>query len=135
MQNNDKTDNAALAEGGSDTTVVHASPASHAAPCLRTPQQTGFPWNGCRVELANLPAYWCENCRGTAECESCHQAPATENWGGNYDQLSLARNQSLIQRWCRRCVITAQLAHMRPMVERISELERELAALAKADGK
>lgn len=63
------------------------------------------------------------------KCQQCQTAPATERWGGTRDSVSLARNPGLMQWWCLRCVLTAQVAHMRPMVERLAEVERHLAAL------
>lgn len=76
----------------------------------------------------------CPTCAETI-CEKCQQRPSTENWGGTHDQVSLARNPRLIQRWCRRCVVEAQLAHMRPTVAKIADLERELEALAASEGR
>ena len=62
-------------------------------------------------------------------CQQCGKIGATHDWGGTHDATTLARNPRLIQRWCRRCIVEAQLAHARPLVARVPELERELATL------
>ncbi len=61
-------------------------------------------------------------------CENCNVAPSTENWGGENDALSLARNPRLTKRWCKRCVLVAQIAYAKRLTP-IDKLERELAAL------
>ena len=69
----------------------------------------------------------CPHCAATV-CENCGKEPSTENWGGENDSVSLARNPRLTQRWCKRCVLTAQIAYAKKLTP-ISELERQLAAL------
>lgn len=46
-------------------------------------------------------------------CQNCGQEAETWNWAGTYDALSIARNQSLIQQWCRPCMRDAQMAYLR----------------------
>lgn len=72
----------------------------------------------------------CPQCAETV-CENCHVAPSTENWGGTHDQVSLARNPQLVQRWCHRCVLVARIAYMRGLVPQLPKLEAELATLDK----
>ena len=67
-------------------------------------------------------------------CQHCRRESATLDWGGTHDSMSLARNPRLIQRWCQRCVLTAQVAHWRLLVPKLAEAERALAALEAADG-
>ena len=67
--------------------------------------------------------------QASEKCQNCEHWAICENWGGTHDQISLARNPRLIQRWCRRCVLTAQVAYMRPLVAKLTEAELSLAAL------
>lgn len=74
----------------------------------------------------------CPQC-AASPCENCQAEGPTENWGGTHDQVSIARNPRLIQRWCRRCILTEQIAHWRKLVPLLAVAERELAAMG--DGK
>ena len=54
-------------------------------------------------------------------CQNCGAREATENWvceGG-----TLAYMHGAYWRWCRLCVLRAQLAHAEVMAESIPELE------------
>lgn len=62
-------------------------------------------------------------------CQRCGHRPATQSWGGTHDGVSLARNPSLVQAWCERCVVEAQLAAARESAARIPDLERRLLGL------
>lgn len=58
-------------------------------------------------------------------CQKCHERPATETWS----EGSIAFVHGLFQRWCKRCVVAAQLAHAEEMAARLPSLRAELAAL------
>jgi hypothetical protein len=57
-------------------------------------------------------------------CANCREREGTELWVGDGGALALVHGMSV--RWCRRCVITAQLAHARAMAAQVPSLEREL---------
>lgn len=65
-----------------------------------------------------------------ATCQKCGARPATETWS----EGSIAFVHGMYQRWCKPCVLTAQLEHMRKMVPLIPAMEAELARLLAADG-
>lgn len=65
----------------------------------------------------------------TEKCHNCGTVAATENWGGEHDAVSLARNPQLVRRWCRRCILTTQVEFLRKLVPRLAEVEHELASL------
>lgn len=58
-----------------------------------------------------------------AICQKCHERPATETWS----EGSIAYVHGLFQRWCKRCVLTEQLADARHMASIIPDLEAQLA--------
>jgi hypothetical protein len=60
-------------------------------------------------------------------CEHCHQRDGTELWAGDHDRVSIARNPRLLQRWCRRCTLEAQIAVARASAARLADLEAALA--------
>lgn len=68
-------------------------------------------------------------------CQKCGTAAPLEDWGGTHDAVSLARNPQLIQRWCRKCVLIAQVAYMQPIVEKFPKVKQELDALLAVEGR
>ncbi len=58
-------------------------------------------------------------------CQNCQQREATETWVDDGGVFAYAHGMS--QRWCLRCVLTAQLEHARKMAAQIPDLERQLA--------
>lgn len=55
-------------------------------------------------------------------CARCGLRPATETW----TESAFAFAHGLFQRWCKRCVVEAQLAFAREVAARIPRLEAEL---------
>lgn len=62
-------------------------------------------------------------------CQNCKQRPATHNWIG--DGGALALSHGFASRWCEFCVVTAQLAHARTVVDSIPALEARRLELGK----
>ncbi len=62
-----------------------------------------------------------------AECARCNSTEGTEKWVG--DSVGLAFAHGAYEFWCKRCVVMAQLEHANQSVQRIPELEAELARL------
>jgi hypothetical protein len=60
-------------------------------------------------------------------CQNCQEREATENWTG--EGGTLAYVHGMYDRWCRVCVLRAQIAHIREANTRLPELEAELANL------
>jgi hypothetical protein len=79
------------------------------------------------VTIAITGRSWMERLT-TDLCQQCHVEPATENWAGQNDSVSIARNPQLIQRWCKKCVLKAQIAHLKTL-PCVAELERQLSIL------
>ncbi len=62
----------------------------------------------------------------TTVCANCRDRVGTEPWVGEGGVLALIHGMSVL--WCRRCVLTAQLAYARAQASRIPDLERDLEA-------
>ena len=60
-------------------------------------------------------------------CDQCQERPGTEYWIGDAGALAFAHG--FYRRWCRRCVVRAQLAHAREQAALIPALEAELHTL------
>lgn len=84
--------------------------------CVHRIREGGF----CEACTARREAYM----RG--DCEKCFSRPATENFtmGGALDFV-----HGMFERWCRRCVIEAQIANCEEAAARLPNLYDELATL------
>ena len=60
-------------------------------------------------------------------CENCSLRPGTELWVGHGGVLDHVHGLS--RRWCRQCVVEAQLTHARAAADRIPALQAELEEL------
>jgi len=58
-------------------------------------------------------------------CPNCGRRPASENWVGEGGMLDYVHG--FYQRWCKLCCLKAQLEYARKQVERIPDLEKQLA--------
>lgn len=56
-------------------------------------------------------------------CQNCKEREGTEIWS----EGSIAYVHGMYQRWCKVCVLSAQLEHAEKAVARIPELKKQLA--------
>jgi hypothetical protein len=60
-------------------------------------------------------------------CSNCHKRKATENWVG--DGGWMAYSHGMYSRWCKICVLEAQIASIRKSMNRLPTLEAKLKKL------
>lgn len=60
----------------------------------------------------------------TQMCANCWKEPGTERWG---DALAFSHGFEVL--WCKRCVLTTQIAHAEERAAALPELRARLAAL------
>lgn len=68
-------------------------------------------------------------------CDHCHARPGIQDWVGELDAISVARNPSWVERWCRTCVVESQLTYARKIAATLPALEAEWRYLKPVAGR
>ena len=76
--------------------------------------------------MQEMPGEEMKAMKPSGQCQNCLERPATEVWS---PEGTVAALHGLYQYWCKRCVLTEQLAYARKIAANIPQLEKELKNL------